>query len=313
MGQNPEINLPADRAIGHKSDFNDHDLVSSEAFEYRPQGQKIVARKVDVDAGIANYVGEIIRLSLPVYVKKDGTLLVKVGGGNRGHPGDPCSRQPDPCSHFPARPRCVPFPAKSHTVKCLGLDLTIKIELRWNDPVIEVPINKENDIALYIVPTSDGSLCPDLGARYLKSGVTPLCGVIMGENKIADSEKFVKESAVLSTLPDGTSPKDYTYAVVASGNSIERYNLNTGNLKLTVYDDTYGNMQAVQVLTVPQGDAFNQDNRGFHFFGCLRPNMSKIEIDPEGKGFYNSFNSNVKNTGLDLFHPELCEKLRNKQ
>ena len=43
--QNPEINLPADRAFGHKSDFYDHDLISG-AFEYRPRGQKIVARKV---------------------------------------------------------------------------------------------------------------------------------------------------------------------------------------------------------------------------------------------------------------------------
>merc|ERR1711936_24041 len=70
---NPEVNLPADRAIGHKPDFHDAELFSG-AFEYRPHGQKIVARKVlgifdfllfisimfqvDVDAGIAKRVGE---------------------------------------------------------------------------------------------------------------------------------------------------------------------------------------------------------------------------------------------------------------
>ena len=52
--------------------------------------------QVDVDAGIAKRVGEVIKLSLATYVKKDGTLLVKVGGGNPAHPGDPCTRQLDP-------------------------------------------------------------------------------------------------------------------------------------------------------------------------------------------------------------------------
>ena len=42
---NPELNLPVDRAIGHKPDFHDAELFSG-AFEYRPHGQKIVARKV---------------------------------------------------------------------------------------------------------------------------------------------------------------------------------------------------------------------------------------------------------------------------
>ena len=45
---NPEINLPADRAFGDRyhSDFSVDDLVSG-AFEYRPRGQKVVARQVD--------------------------------------------------------------------------------------------------------------------------------------------------------------------------------------------------------------------------------------------------------------------------
>ena len=44
---NPEINLPADRAFGdpYHSDFH-ADEMRSGAFEYRPRGQKIVARKV---------------------------------------------------------------------------------------------------------------------------------------------------------------------------------------------------------------------------------------------------------------------------
>ena len=44
---NPELNLPADRAFGdpYHSDFY-ADEFSSGAFEYRPRGQKIVARKV---------------------------------------------------------------------------------------------------------------------------------------------------------------------------------------------------------------------------------------------------------------------------
>ena len=76
--------------------------------------------QVDVDAGIASSVGEVIRLPLPVYVKGDGTLLVQAFGGNRANPHDACTRNPNPCSDFPARPRCVPIDGNVDTVKCMG-------------------------------------------------------------------------------------------------------------------------------------------------------------------------------------------------
>jgi len=320
--QNPEINLPADRAFGHKSDFHDHDLISG-AFEYRPRGQKIVARKVDVLAGIANHVGEIIRLSLPVYVKKDGTLLVKVGRGNRAHPSDPCSRQPDPCSDFPSRSRCVPIHDKyDDTVKCLG-PVTTKIELRWKDP--DEGDEEENEIFLGILPRNhDGSSCierakgssgPPTEVLGPLGDFIPFCGVTLSRVDEADSKKFFKETAVLGTLPDdidefaGTTPKDYSYAVFAFNKNSDDYNFNQGSLKLTVYDDTYGSMQAIQHITVPQGDTINKNNKVVFFFGCIYTDKGSNKIIHKGTGFYNP-KSIIKNTGLSLFHPELCKRLR---
>jgi len=116
---NPELNLPADRAFGdpYHSDFH-ADEIRSGAFEYRPSGQKIVARKVDVDAGIAKQVGDIVRLPVPVFVKKDGTLLVSAPQENRANPHDACSIHPNPCSIFQVKTKCHHF--DDHLAECSG-------------------------------------------------------------------------------------------------------------------------------------------------------------------------------------------------
>ena len=74
--------------------------------------------KVDVDAGIAKHVGDIIRLPVPVFVKKDGTLLVSAPRGNRADPHDACTSYPNPCSVFPAKSRCSHF--DDDLVECSG-------------------------------------------------------------------------------------------------------------------------------------------------------------------------------------------------
>ena len=74
--------------------------------------------KVDVDAGIAKHVGEIIRVPLPVFVKKDGTLLVSAPQENRVNPHDACSIHPNPCSVFPAKSTCSHF--DDNLAKCTG-------------------------------------------------------------------------------------------------------------------------------------------------------------------------------------------------
>merc|ERR1712002_1048408 len=129
---NPELNLPADRAFGdpYHSDFH-ADEMRSGAFEYRPRGQKIVARKVDVDAGIAKHVGDIIRLPVPVFVKKDGTLLVSAPQENRANPHDACSIHPNPCSIFPAKTKCSHFDV--NLAECSGAT-NLRLKLRWTDP-----------------------------------------------------------------------------------------------------------------------------------------------------------------------------------
>ena len=131
---NPALIQPADRAFGdpYHSDFH-ADEIRSGAFEYRPRGQKIVARKVsillisiavillvkvDVDAGIAKHVGDIIRLPLPVFVKKDGTLLVSAPQENRANPHDACSIHPNPCSIFQVKTKCHHF--DDHLAECSG-------------------------------------------------------------------------------------------------------------------------------------------------------------------------------------------------
>jgi len=294
---NPELNLPADRAIGHKPDFHDAELFSG-AFEYRPHGQKIVARKVDVDAGIAKRVGEVIKLSLATYVKKDGTLLVNVGGGNPAHPGDPCTRQPDPCADFPTRPRCVAIHAKCHAVKCVG-PVKTTISLKFDDP--NSRDHKKNDIDLFLVPsTSDGKTGPC--KSVLGPGDDVICGVTMDKDKKAMNNKKT-ETAVLSI------PRDFTYAVLAAPKLTNTYKVEAGSLQLTVKDDTYGYLRAVQILRVPEdeGNLINPDNKEIYFFGCLYPHTNKINI--EKTGFYN-FESKVGHTGLLPFAAGLCKALQ---
>jgi len=313
--QNP-LNLPADRAFGQNSDFHIDDLLSG-AFEYRPRGQKFVARKVDVDAGIANYIGEVIRLPLPVHVKSDGTLLVEAFGGNRGNHLNACTRNPNPCSNFPAKPRCVPVDGNVDTVQCMG-PVNIKIALRWLDPVDETdktdPLpanwisNTPNDLGLTLVPaTYDGSACPDDGMLSAADNGNDDCGAIMGAGKKAQSmTNYVKETALLTTLSDGSSPQDYSYAVYAT-RLPPSYNLNSGRPQLNVYDDTYGTMRAVQVITIPQGAIINTNDKEIFFFGCLRPNTNKVDM--KSAGFYD-FDDFIGNTGKKPFAPEVCSKLR---
>merc|ERR1712002_650045 len=156
---NPELNLPADRAFGdpYHSDFH-ADEMRSGAFEYRPRGQKIVARKVDVDAGIAKHVGNIIRLPVPVFVKKDGTLLVSAPLQNRANPHDACSIHPNPCSIFPAKTKCIHF--DDNLAECSGAT-NLKVRLRWRDPTDDdIP----NAVLLWLDPGKnyDGSPCKDV-------------------------------------------------------------------------------------------------------------------------------------------------------
>jgi len=310
--QNP-LNLPADRAFGQKSDFHIDDLVSG-AFEYRPRGQKFFARKVDVDAGIANYIGEIVRLPLPVHVKSDGTVLVEAFGGNRADALNACTRNPNPCSNFPAKPRCVPVDGNVDTVQCLG-PVNTKIALRWLDPADETdetdPLpanwisNTPNNLGLVLVPaTYDGSECPD---ESMLTRTDNVCGATMNANKEAlSTTNYVKETALLTTQSDGSSPQDYSYAVYAATFSSATYNLNTGRPQLIVYDDTYGSMRAVQVITVPQGAIINRNNKELFFFGCLRPNT---KVDMKNAGFYD-YADLIGNTGLAPFRKEVCSKLR---
>jgi len=295
------------------SDFHIDDFVSG-AFEYRPRGQKFVARKVDVDAGIANSIGEVVRLPLPVHVKSDGTLLVEAFGGNRANALNACTRNPNHCSNFPARPKCVPVDGNVDTVQCLG-PVNIKIALRWLDPADETdetdPLpanwisNTPNDLGLFLVPaTYDGSACPD---DPMLSSTENACGATMGADKQARSlTKYVKETALL-TQSDGSSPLDYSYAVYAGTFSNAFYNLNTGRPQLNVYDDTDGSMRAVQVITVPQGAIINTNNKAVFFFGCLRPNTNKVDM--KSAGFYDS-DDFIGNTGKKPLAPEVCSKLR---
>jgi len=268
----------------------------SGAFEYRPHGQKIVARNVDVDAGIAKRVGEVIKLSLATYVKKDGTLVVIVGGGNSAHPGDPCTRQLDPCADFPTRPRCIAIHANSHAVKCVG-PVTTTISLKFADPVKDD--DKRNGIDLLLVPTTDGIFCTD---TLLRPGDSRACGVIMGNDKTANNNKKT-EIATLS------NPRDFTYAVLAFTKSEDDYNLKAGSLQPTVRDDTSGHLRAVQILRVPEdaGNIINPGNKVYYFFGCLYPHTNKIVI--EKTGFYNG-GSIVGHTGRRPLEAGLCNALQ---
>jgi len=302
---NPELNLPADRAFGdpYHSDFYEDEMRSG-AFEYRPRGQKIVARKVDVDAGIATHVGAIIRLPAPLFVKKDGTLLVSVPRGNRADPHDACSSYPNPCSVFPAKSRCSHF--DDDLVECSGA-MSLKLRLRWIDPVDD---GTPNIVNLNIVPARnyEGSPCESFAPTQpsLIGGDTAACGVTMSANYEAEYPNRAEEEAFFHTLDDGTSRQDYSYTVYAFQGTRDYY-LNQGRLELTVFEETNDGYKAVQHITVPDGASINKQDNWVFFFGCLRPDANKIDM--KYLGFY-FISGNIKDTGLKVYDPMLCEKLR---
>ena len=73
---NPEINLPADRAFGdpYHSDFH-ADEMRSGAFEYRPRGQKTVARKVIDTLLTPNAEYSFSRLTLTLALRSVSAIL----------------------------------------------------------------------------------------------------------------------------------------------------------------------------------------------------------------------------------------------
>jgi len=302
---NPELNLPADRAFGdpYHSDFHAHEM-SSGAFEYRPRGQKIVARKVDVDAGIAKHVGDIIRLPLPVFVRH-GTLLVSTPKEKRANPHDACSVYPNPCSVFPAKPKCS-HNWKTNLAECSGAT-NLKLVLRWIDSIDD---DYENNVNLGIVPSLnyDGSQCDEESVLYPGNNGNAGCGATIGANNKANYPNEAKEVAFLGTVDvDGTNRQDYSYAVFAR--QLSTYNnLQEGRLQLTVFEQAKdGSYIAVQHITVPDGATINKQGKKVYFFGCLRPYANKIEM--KNIGFYN-LHQNIKDTGYTVLDSELCEKLR---
>ena len=128
-------------------------------------------------------------LPAPVYVKKDGTLLVSAPRGNRADPHDACTSHPNPCSIFPAKPKCSHF--DHDLVKCSGNYALVntlgnlfhsgatnhKLRLRWIDPTDETDdsqnkLNTINEVDMRLVPAVnyEGSPC---NPHVLVPGVAP--------------------------------------------------------------------------------------------------------------------------------------------
>merc|ERR1712142_24174 len=229
---NPELNLPADRAVGWNSDFNAGDF-NSGAFSNTPQAQKFVAKKIHVDAGLATKVGQVASMPAGVFVQDDGSLLVDTSLRQI----DPCN--PSPCSATSGTPRCIAV--GSSTAKCIGPEKKV-LEIRWIDPadetgvvvkditnppqcetqfsnppgvacIIETLANLPYDINLNIVPSKnyDGLSC----SRQMLFRGDSLCGATISSDGTALAT-FGTESAELSPSRDGASFKDYTYAIYAT-------------------------------------------------------------------------------------------------
>ena len=128
----------------------------------------------------------------------------------------------------------------------------------------------------------------------------------MGAGMKAEYPNPAKEEVFLHTLDDGTNRLDYSYTVFAFQVTGD-YNLKQGRLELTVFEEINGINEAVQHITVPDGNGINKQDKTVYFFGCLRPDANKMDMT--SLGFY-KFNENIKNTGLNVYDPGLCEKLR---
>jgi len=335
---NPELNLPADRAVGLNSDFNAGDF-NSGAFSNTPQAQKFVAKKIHVDAGLATKVGQIASMPVGVFVQDDGSLIVDTSLRQI----DPCN--PNPCIATSSTPRCIPV--GSSTAKCIGPEKKL-LEIRWIDPADESGVvlkdtttpplcetpassppgvacstitlsNIPYDINLNIVPSKnyDGLSC----SRQMLLRGDSLCGATISADGTALAT-FGTESAELSSSRDGASFKDYTYAIYATrmseapdnqqsqGASIAdaAYNLAFSRLKLNLYGELNGVKLPEYVYTVPQGNPINSVNKFHFFFGCIRPNFKGI--DTRGAGFYDN-GDNIRGTNVQVFDTGVCESLLN--
>jgi len=299
---NPELNYPTDRAFGYQSDFNLGEL-NSGAFKYKPRGQKIRAKAVHVNGGLASFVGEVVTLPPGQHVQEDGTILLQTP-----HKGDPCN--PNPCTSV-RMPTCTVV--NQFTAKCSRSE-DYKLALTWFNPLDED--DEDNDLDLYLVPAlHDGSDCGfSESYDYLAYFINYMydddqCGVIFSGNDFADydTENIAVEHATFTTVDDGTKYQDYTYAVIADRAGSE-YNLSEGGPTLTV---EYGGM-VKQTLAVPQyrpGGAnlnFDAENgRAYYFFGCFRPQYGYV--DTRGAGFYD-YDTPVF-AGLDIWDVGLCKAL----
>ena len=116
-----------------------------------------------------------------------------------------------------------------------------------------------------------------------------------------------EEHATLTTLADGTTYQQYSFAVFVTKDI--NYNLSEGGPTLTVeYDGVAKQTLAIpqyRVATPPTGANINFDARFYYFFGCFRPQYGFV--DTRGAGFYAA--DTVVFAGLDIFDAGLCKEL----
>jgi len=295
---NPELNLPGDRAFGYRPDFKPQDLKFG-PFQHKPQGQKFVAKPIHVNLGLASKAGEIRVMPLGQHVQADGTVLVQTKGKQ-----DPCN--PSPCTNVHLS-RCVVV--NDVTAKCMGPE-KYELSLTWVDPADDGSSNC-NDLDLVIIAaTHEGAPCKNSYIDYDEKD----CGVSVSSDDEAafGSKNRGEEIATLTTLADGTTFQDYTYAVIAE---YYDHNLSDGSPVLTVTDDDGGDV--IQTLAIPQFDGvtnINYDWRSNFFFGCW--SSPKRKIITTGAGFYETddkvkykVGNQVVNTGLTIRDAGLCKTL----
>merc|ERR1712025_21907 len=168
----------------------------------------------------------------------------------------------------------------------------------------------------------DSSACSSSPFSELDHGESG-CGVTVSADdtaKITAGFRGTETAVLKSSANDGTTFKDYTYAVYAkrktgTPNPIQisdsKYNLAYAGLKLNFYSDLNGVRLPEFVYTVPQGSAINTTNKDHFFFGCVRLNVIHLRaLDTRGAGFYNT-GDDVRGTGYNILDSELCDSLKN--
>jgi len=274
-------------AFGYKSDFNLHELShQSGNFKYMPESQIVKAELQHVKAGLANAIGEIIKLRPGEWVTDTGSILIQDLGGD-----DPCT--PNPC-HKWWKSECKKLSGGGF--KCSGTGV-YELKMKYN--AVD-DLKPDASLVLIASNVEDGSLCAELDSDA-PDGIPDTCGVTLEKGSLTPS------SIDIFKFADVDDYSQYTYAVLVEvdrrGCIIQDFSRIRVSLeweRREIYSTALVDVDEID----PYGYASAEGTymKHYYFVGCfVSGGPSGYNLDTKGQGY--------KGPGKEFLAPDLCKKI----